>query len=738
MNLKEIKKVGALLVSCALIVPTINVSALEGVKINQKSNIVNSINEPSIFDKDYNDKSNKNKKIVTVLQDNKSDSEVISKEETDIIEIPDENLKVRLKKELGITEDSEITKTKLETIQSLDLSKSGVTNLEGLQEAISMTRLNLSENNLNDFDVLNILVGKIYLQEIDLSKNNITMVESIPLDVSTLDLSNNGITEISSSSNILSISDLNLSHNQIDDVSWLKQYNGSTLDLSFNLITGENIVINELKASLDSWNLSNNQIKDLSWLNQVNNIDKLDLSYNGIEDTELMTNSNEGSYINHLDLSNNKIENLTWIDNFIKIYTLDVSDNVLTDVVIENTSDKYKNINTLYLSNAKISDLSWISNFTNLNNLDISNNGIQDENIISLDNNESISQLNISYNELKKLDWVARFPRLYHLYSTNNKINDISYIKKTEQSLYVLDLSNNELEDVSPLTTKESFYYQNLDLSGNKIADISSLKKLLLNNPGYYGGIKIKNQRIDLAKKNISKNLEIDNMIKFWNGNIDNISPISDGGIYKDGKIVWDNLNDQKEVSFGFSKTLKYDYSHYGYIEFSGKVIQPLTVKEIPGGGGNGGGNGEKPDPLPPAPPTGEITGEDRYDTAGDISKDWDKAEYVVLANGSSIVDAMTATPFAYAKNAPILLTERDTLNVISKSELKRLETKTVYLIGGENTLAQNVKKQLVDMGIKVERIHGEDRFGTSIELAKKIDGLKDITEIALVKGENP
>ncbi|WP_304340679.1 hypothetical protein [Metaclostridioides mangenotii] len=63
MYLKEIKKVGALLVSCALIVPTINVSALEGVKINQKSNIVNSINEPSVFDKDYNDKLNKIKKL---------------------------------------------------------------------------------------------------------------------------------------------------------------------------------------------------------------------------------------------------------------------------------------------------------------------------------------------------------------------------------------------------------------------------------------------------------------------------------------------------------------------------------------------------------------------------------------------------------------------------------------------------------------------------------------------------
>lgn len=167
------------------------------------------------------------------------------------------------------------------------------------------------------------------------------------------------------------------------------------------------------------------------------------------------------------------------------------------------------------------------------------------------------------------------------------------------------------------------------------------------------------------------------------------------------------------------------------------------VYEKISTGGGNEGAvvdpepeNPLPPAPLPPAPPTEELTGEDRYETGGEISKDWDKADYAVLVSGFSIVDAMTATPFAYAKDAPILLTEEDKLHEIAKQDLKRLDTKKVYIIGGENTLTDNVKKQVEEMGIKVERIFGSDRYETSLELAKKLDTIKDVSEIALVNGQ--
>ena len=48
--------------------------------------------------------------------------------------------------------------------------------------------------------------------------------------------------------------------------------------------------------------------------------------------------------------------------------------------------------------------------------------------------------------------------------------------------------------------------------------------------------------------------------------------------------------------------------------------------------------------------------------------------------------------PFAEAKNAPILLTQKDKLDERLKQSLKRLGVKKVYIIGGEDVLTKNVE----------------------------------------------
>ncbi|WP_195237154.1 cell wall-binding repeat-containing protein [Romboutsia sp. 1001285H_161024_C4] len=134
---------------------------------------------------------------------------------------------------------------------------------------------------------------------------------------------------------------------------------------------------------------------------------------------------------------------------------------------------------------------------------------------------------------------------------------------------------------------------------------------------------------------------------------------------------------------------------------------------------------------------TDELSGTDRYKTAVEVSKDgWSSATDVVLVNGSSIPDALSATPYAKSKNAPILLTEKDSLNADTKTQLTKLRTTRVHIIGGKNTVSDNVVKQLQDMGITVERTYGNDRYETSLNVAKKMDASKDITKIAVVNGD--
>ncbi len=129
------------------------------------------------------------------------------------------------------------------------------------------------------------------------------------------------------------------------------------------------------------------------------------------------------------------------------------------------------------------------------------------------------------------------------------------------------------------------------------------------------------------------------------------------------------------------------------------------------------------------------LTGLNRFETATKISSKWDKAENVVITNGYSIVDSLAASPLAASKDAPILLSQKDKLHDVTKKELQRLKTKTVYLIGGESVLDKNIEKELKNMGISTVRIFGKNRFDTSIEIAKYIAKTNNISDIAIVNG---
>ena len=130
------------------------------------------------------------------------------------------------------------------------------------------------------------------------------------------------------------------------------------------------------------------------------------------------------------------------------------------------------------------------------------------------------------------------------------------------------------------------------------------------------------------------------------------------------------------------------------------------------------------------------IIGNDRHDTAVKISKDgWSSAETVILVNSSAIPDALTATPLAHAKNAPILLTGKGGLNKATANEIKRLGAKNVIMIGGDAVLTAKIEKDLKALKVKVDRIKGATREETALAIAKRLDGIKDVSEIAVVNG---
>lgn len=131
------------------------------------------------------------------------------------------------------------------------------------------------------------------------------------------------------------------------------------------------------------------------------------------------------------------------------------------------------------------------------------------------------------------------------------------------------------------------------------------------------------------------------------------------------------------------------------------------------------------------------IIGKDRYDTALKIANlGFSSSENAVLVNGDAISDALTATPLASEKSAPILLIGRNYINESVIEKLRLMGTKNITLIGGINSISTNVETSLRNLGYNVNRIFGENRYETSYEIAKNIcDNYKDVNSIAVVNG---
>ena len=124
-----------------------------------------------------------------------------------------------------------------------------------------------------------------------------------------------------------------------------------------------------------------------------------------------------------------------------------------------------------------------------------------------------------------------------------------------------------------------------------------------------------------------------------------------------------------------------------------------------------------------------KLAGSDRAATAVEVSKErfgYKEADSVVVVGANALIDGLSAAPLAAAKNAPVLIAGKNGLDNGSLAEIERackdLSNKTVYIVGGENSVSYAAKKQLEDkFGAVVVRLAGDDRYDTSLEVDHRL-----------------
>jgi Leucine-rich repeat (LRR) protein len=458
-----------------------------------------------------------------------------------IVEVPDEALREALLAVLpqpgGREDDDEpvISGVELRRLQGLRAPDQGITDLTGLECALSLESLGLSGNEVRDLSPVAHLVT---LTQIELSDNGITdlsMLARLPR-LEKLSLADNGINDISPLSELPALRFLDLSGNEVADVSPLAELEELTgLVLSRNQLTDIAPLANARR--LVSLDLEQNDIQSIGPLEQLTALRYVDLDRNRISTIAPLAGADG---LVELEASRNQLTSLSGIENKPDLIRIVARDNAITTTAgVEGLG----RLVILDLGGNEIRHLPGVGSLQNLERLNLPNNDI--EHIGAVAGLPELRDLDVRFNpRLTDISVVASLPLLGTFFGggggqvldltplggrpvlrrivyVQSEAIDLGFLadlpaldaldlsgtslepQHVEQvaaatGLRTLDLSETGIDDISPLTTFEridSFSarenaidsievmahwstVRNATLSGNPLEDLSGLEAL--------------------------------------------------------------------------------------------------------------------------------------------------------------------------------------------------------------------------------------------------------------------
>ncbi|HHV63959.1 MAG TPA: transglycosylase SLT domain-containing protein [Peptococcaceae bacterium] len=133
------------------------------------------------------------------------------------------------------------------------------------------------------------------------------------------------------------------------------------------------------------------------------------------------------------------------------------------------------------------------------------------------------------------------------------------------------------------------------------------------------------------------------------------------------------------------------------------------------------------------------IAGQDRFETAVLIVKDFPKETSVALATGMDFPDALSLATAAAGAGIPLLLTAPDELPDLTRSAIQELLPRDVYIVGGEKAVSEAIVEEVAQItgvpSTNIVRFYGNNRYETSVKIAEAF--CPDATELYLASGEN-
>ncbi|MCY4568441.1 MAG: leucine-rich repeat domain-containing protein, partial [Candidatus Poribacteria bacterium] len=268
---------------------------------------------------------------------------------SDLISIPDVNLRAAVESTLGKPAGTLITAADMARLERLEADEAGIRNLIGLEAATRLERIEFRHNAISD---LSPLAGLTQLNNIKLRGNRITDVSPLAdlTKVDWLGLEENNITDLSPLSGLTKLSGMSLEGNPVSDVSPLA---GLT--------------------SLEGVALWDTAIVDFSPLANVPRLRWLEVS--GNRSLSNLTSLRDVKTLRRLEINHCGVSDISGLAQLTQLTSLTLRDNSISDV---SPLRNLKRLTYLNLRENLISDVSPLTGLTQLEKLILQNNVITD------------------------------------------------------------------------------------------------------------------------------------------------------------------------------------------------------------------------------------------------------------------------------------------------------------------------------------------------------------------------
>jgi len=135
--------------------------------------------------------------------------------------------------------------------------------------------------------------------------------------------------------------------------------------------------------------------------------------------------------------------------------------------------------------------------------------------------------------------------------------------------------------------------------------------------------------------------------------------------------------------------------------------------------------------------PAVRLAGSNRFATSARIAHSFAESSAVFVANGLDFPDALSAAPAAAYLDAPLLLTQKDSLPSVIRDQIVRLQPDTIYVVGGTGVVSASVYNELSTLTPRIERLWGSNRYATSLDVFKTVWKSKDAPTAFFADGRN-